>query len=472
MSDAYEALIDRKMAQAHSSGFNVPPEKLGAHLFPHQRDLVGWALRRGRAAVFADTGLGKGLMLLDWARIVAGDFGRVIIAAPLAVGPQLEEEAKRFGVAARYCRDDSAKHEIAITNYEMLHRFDAREFAGVVLDESSILKAIDGKTRALMTEMFAATEWKLCCTATPAPNDVTELGQHSEFLGVKTRAEMLAEYFAHDGGSTQDWRVKGHAVDAFWRWLATWGAVVRLPSDLGHADDGFVLPPLEMVDYVVETTNDLKASLGHENAIANALGLTKSMTLGDQRAARRATIDARVKLAAERVRAHAAEGLQSIVWCELNAEQDALADELGGLCVSIEGATPDDLKEQMLGYWKRGTVTCLVSKCAIFGFGLNLQNCSRVIFLGASHSFERTYQAIRRCWRFGQTRSVRVEMIRSDLDAAVSDNYRRKERDHQRMQSAMHELVGAAVRAEVCGATHSYNPYVPTKEMELPKWIT
>jgi len=456
--DAYTSLIARKSAATPSSGLDISPSDLAAHLYPHQRDLTAWALRRGRAALFADTGLGKGIMLLEWARHVA-ERGRVLVLAPLAVGPQLAAEAGRFGVPARYLRAGDPTARIVISNYEMMHAFDPSRFVGVVLDESSILKSFDGKTKARLLEAFAATPFRLACTATPAPNDFTELGNHAEFLGLKSRAEMLAEYFVHDGGSTQDWRIKGHAVAAFWRWVATWGAVVKRPSDLGHDDAAFDLPPLTMIEHVVASK--------HDHRETGMLFATEARTLGEQRSARRSTIGARVAKVAEI--ANCAD--QSVVWCDLNDEQDAIAESLGDRAVSIAGSTSDDAKIERHDAWLSGRVPTLVSKPTIFGFGLNWQHCHCVIFAGASHSYERTYQAIRRCWRFGQRHPVTVHVVRSELESAVVENYRRKEQDAAKMAAEMTAHVGAAVRAEVRGLSREWNPYQPAMAMILPSWI-
>lgn len=453
----YADIIARKSASAASVGFD--PGTLADHLFDHQRDLVRWALRRGRAAIFADTGLGKGPMLLEWSRHVSAR-GRVLILAPLAVGPQLESEGRRFGVDAKYRRSDQGD-PITIANYEMLHAFDASQFVGVVLDESSILKSYDGRTKQRIMESFKATPFRLACTATPAPNDFTELGNHSEFLGLKTRTEMLAEFFVHDGGSTQDWRIKGHAVTPFWRWVATWGAVVKMPHDLGYDDGGFALPPLTMTEHVVQSTD-------HDHRASGMLFAMEARTLQEQRGVRRGTIAGRVARAGELIRSCAD---QFVVWCELNDEQDAMADDLGDLCVSIDGSTDDDKKIAMHERWLRGDVRVLVSKPAIFGFGLNWQHCHRVMFIGASHSYERTYQAIRRCWRFGQTRPVTVDLVRSDLESAVVENYRRKESDAAKMAAEMTAHVGDAVRAEVRGLSREFNPYQPTVTMSAPGWL-
>lgn len=456
----YDDLIARKSASAPASGFHLAESALAAHLYPHQRDLVRWAARRGRAAVFADTGLGKGPILLEWARHVS-QHGRVLVLAPLAVGPQLEREGCKFGVEAVYRRADDGSR-ILITNYEMLHALDPGAFVGVVLDESSILKSFDGSTRTALIQAFRRTPYRLCCTATPAPNDFTELGNHSEFLGLKSRAEMLAEFFVHDGGSTQDWRVKGHAVQAFWRWVATWGAVVKMPSDLGYDDTAFTLPPLRMVEHVVPAT-------AHDVAKTGQLFALQARTLQEQRAAKRATIDSRADRIAEILRA-APSSEQFVVWCELNDEQDAIADRLGEACVSIAGATPDDDKVIMVGRWIDGDVRTMVTKSSIFGFGLNFQHCHREIFAGPSNSYERTYQAIRRCWRFGQRSEVIVDVVRSELDEAIVENYRRKEADAAKMAAEMTAHVGEAVRAEVRGLARQFDLY-HAEPITMPSWL-
>lgn len=457
MMMTYEQIIARKSACPDAVGIEVQPGKLLHALFPHQRDLVRWALRRGRAAVFADTGLGKSLMELEWARHVSM-IGRVLIATPLAVAEQLAAEGDRFGIRAPYRRNDEGD-PITVTNIDMLHSFDPGAFTGFALDESSILKAYDGSTRVYITEQWGRVPYRSAWTATPAPNDFTELGTHAAFLGVKSREEMLAEYFVHDGGSTQDWRLKGHAVSAFWRWVATWGAVVRRPSDLGHPDDGYNLPPLRMHDHVVPLDDgDVRAS--------GRLFADEATTLADQRAVRRATITKRVAMAA-----HLCGGDdQALVWCELNDEGDALESAIPG-AVQVRGSdSPDDKAERLLGF-AAGKHRVLVTKPGIAGFGLNFQRCSRMVFVGASHSYEQRYQAIRRCWRFGQTRPVDVHVIRTEADGAIVANMRRKEADAERLASEMTVHVGDAVRAEVSGTTREWNLYDPQMMMHVPEWI-
>lgn len=425
------------------------------HLFPHQKDLIRWALSRGRSAIFADTGLGKGPMLLDWARVVS-EKGRVLILAPLAVAQQLAREAKRFGSPGEYVRADNGS-QVVITNYEMLDRFDPTAFEGVVLDESSILKSFTGATRNAIIDAFQQTPYRLACTATPAPNDYTELGNHSEFLGIKTRVEMLAEYFAHDGGSTHDWRLKGHAEESFWRWVCSWAAVVRRPSDLGYEDGAYALPPLRMHEHVI--------AADHRSAWSEGLLFAPTAsTLSDQRAVRRMTRSERAKKATE-----LSTGSDPVlIWCELNAEGDDVTAAIPD-AVQISGADSLDAKEARLLGFIDGTHRVLVTKPSMAGFGLNLQHCARQIFVGASHSYEGTYQAIRRSWRYGQTRPVDVHVIRAEVEDSISANYRRKEADAERLQDM---LVSYAKQYQnvSSAAVKEWNEYDPKVNMIVPSW--
>lgn len=451
----YETFLAHKL---HSSSAEpVPHGDLAGHLFPHQRDLVAWALRRGRAAIFADCGLGKGPMLLEWARHVSAH-GRVLVLAPLAVAQQLEREAAKFGVDARYCREDTGAC-IVITNYELLAHFDVRAFVGVVIDESSILKAYDGKLRTLIIESFRDTRWRLACTATPAPNDHTELGNHAEFLGVKTRSEMLSEYFVHDGGSTQEWRLKGHARDVFWRWVASWGAVVRRPSDLGHSDEGFELPSLNMHERVIDVDHD-------DARAAGRLFFDEARTLADQRATRRGTMGKRVEVCAEL----AAGDDPVLILCELNDEADAITAAIPGAVQVAGNDSPEDKAARFLGFVD-GSIRVLVSKVKIAGYGLNFQHCNRIVFAGVSHSYEQTYQALRRLWRFGQKRPVDAWVIRAETEGAIVANLRRKEADAERMAEAMAAQMRDVMREEISSARREWTDYRPAVEMRLPDWL-
>jgi superfamily II DNA or RNA helicase len=454
--DAYQSFVDRK---SYSESFpGIDDTDIAPHLFPHQRDLVLWSLRKGRAAVFADTGLGKTAIQVEWARHVSRR-GRVLILAPLAVAQQTVEEGRRFGVDMAYRRDD-AGDLITVTNYEMLDRFSPDAFVGVVLDESSILKSFNGATRNAVIGGFKSTPYRLACTATPAPNDFTELGNHSEFLGVKTRTEMLAEYFVHDMDTTQDWRLKGHAIKSFWKWLATWGAVVRRPSDLGHEDGAYNLPPLRFHEHVIPVDN----TAAHKSGLLFAVNAT---TLSDQRAVRRGTADARIAKAAEL----ASGAGPCIVWCEMNDESKGVAAAIAD-AVEVTGSDDVDEKQDKLAMFSSGQKRVIVTKPSIAGFGLNWQHCARMVFVGASHSYEQTYQAIRRCWRFGQTMPVDVHIIRADTEQLVIDNYRRKEAEAARLGAEMAAQVIDSVRAEVQGVSaREWNPYDAHTAMTIPSWL-
>lgn len=457
----YDDVIAAKMATPYFAGIHVSPSDIGPALFAHQRDLVRWACRKGRAAVFADTGLGKSLIALEWARHVSAR-GRVLILTPLAVAQQFVREGIKWGIPIAYLRADDGAAPIVVTNYEMLAHFDPSAFHGVVIDESSCLKAFDGKTRNEIIAAFASTPMRLACTATPAPNDHGELGNHSEFLGIKTRAEMLAEYFVHDGETTSEWRLKGHARDAFWRWVASWGAVIGKPSDLGHADDGYDLPPLRMVEHVLP----IDIADAHR---AGALFAAPVSTLSDQRANRRATASKRVAKAAD----IAGDGRPCLVWCELNSEQDAIEAALGELAFSVRGSDSLDEKVASVMRWVDGERPAMISKTSIVGFGMNFQHCARQVFLGASHSYEQTYQAIRRSWRFGQTQPVDIHIIRAENEGAIVANYRRKEADAQAMAAEMRKHSRAAVRSEVQGVNaKEWNEHNAWLTMDVPSWLS
>jgi len=382
-------------------------------LFDFQRDIVNWALRRGRAAIFADCGMGKTPMQLEWAKHIPGE---VLILAPLAVSAQTVREGAKFGVPVAYARKDSQITErITVTNYEMLDHFDIDRFAGVVLDESSILKAYDGKTRTAIIDGFAQTPFRLACTATPAPNDYMELGNHSQFLGVMSYTEMLSMFFVHDGGETQKWRLKGHAESEFWRWLCSWAVMIRKPSDLGYDDGDFKLPEMVMHDVTVRV----------DTPTTGMLFAIEAGTLQERIAARRDTVADRV--------AHCAAIAKStdkpfLVWCNLNSESAALVKAIPG-AVEVKGSDSVEKKEKDLLAFSAGEIRCLVTKPTIAGHGLNWQHCADMAFVGLSDSYEQFYQAVRRCWRFGQTQSVNVHVICAETEGAVVQNIKRKERE-------------------------------------------
>jgi superfamily II DNA or RNA helicase len=456
----YDNYIQRKLSKVPptgiESGFTIPPS-----LFPHQAALVSWAIQRGRAAIFADTGLGKSRMQLAWADAVRRDTGRpVLILAPLAVAPQTVEEGRELGIEVKHCRDDSETHGqgIVITNYDRLHRFNPDRFEGVVLDESSCIKHHDTKTLKTLLTAFERHPFKLCATATPAPNDWTELGTHAEFLGICTRQEMLAEFFTHDGGDTSVWRLKGHARTLFWQWVSQWGAMVRRPSDLGFDDTAYALPPLHLHEHTVKT----------EMPLNGMLFAAEAQTLSERREARRMSVDDRVNDCAAIVNSEASEPW--VVWCDLNAEGDALTKAIHG-AVQIAGADPVEVKEQRLADFAAGRIRVLVSKPSICGFGLNWQHSARMAFVGVTDSFESYYQAVRRCWRFGQKRDVHVHVFASSAEGAVVANLRRKERDAMEMAESLSQETRDAVMQEVTGTKRQTNTYNAGKRVAVPAFL-
>jgi len=430
----YADFLERKRIIDSPTGLSEVPS-LHSSLFDFQRDIVAWALRRGRAAIFADCGLGKTLMQLEWARHVPGD---VLILAPLAVGQQTQHEAESFGIDAAYRRTDDRKPGITITNYELLDRFDVRRFAGIVLDESSILKAHDGIMRNKIIESFQGTPFRLACTATPAPNDYMELGNHAEFIGTMTRAEMLSMFFVHDGGETQKWRLKGHAQRDFWRWLCSWAVMLKKPSDLGYDDSRFTLPELVMHEVCVKV----------EEPTTGFLFPVEASSLLERLQARRDTAEERVKHCAAIV--NSTKG-PFIVWCNLNDEGDRLIRAIPG-AVEIRGSDSPDEKERAMLAFTRGDIRVLVTKPSIAGFGMNWQHCQNEAFVGLSDSYEQFYQAVRRCWRFGQERSVNVYVVFAETEGAVLANIRRKEQDAEKMAEEMIEHMHNLNEAALHGA--------------------
>ncbi len=455
----YSNFIDRKLTSVAPAGIEVPDAWRGAGLFDFQSDLTRWAIRRGRAAIFADTGLGKSRMQLRWAYTIHASTGvDVLILAPLAVAAQTQREGATIGVPVTLCREQSdVRPGLNITNYDRLHKFDTSRFGAVVLDESSIIKHHTAKTLALLLDAFRSTPFRLCATATPAPNDWTELGTHAEFLGICTRSEMLSEFFVHDGGDTQTWRLKGHARSAFWRWVSSWGALIRKPSDLGYDDAAYALPPLRVTQHAVETNSET----------AGMLFAMEAQTLMERRDARRASLDERVRECAAIVNA---DRQPWIVWCDLNAEGDALRDAIPD-AVEIRGSDDAEVKERRLIEFADGKIRALITKPSIAGFGLNWQHCARMAFVGVTDSFEAYYQALRRCWRFGQTREVHVHIFASELEGSVIANLARKERDALAMSDAMSAETHDAVMSAVCGSTRQSNPYHPTQRIALPDFL-
>lgn len=455
----YQDFVSRKLAYTESAG--VDAEWLDpSNLFSHQETLCRWSLRKGRSAIFADTGLGKTRMELKWADAVHRATGSdVLVLAPLAVAEQTRMEGESIGIRVTHARDGAdVMHGITITNYDRIHRFDTSRFGAVVLDESSRIKHDDSKTLKVLMDAFRNTPYKLCATATPAPNDWTELGTHAQFLGVCTASEMLAEFFVHDGGETQVWRLKGHARKAFWQWVSGWGAMIQKPSDLGFDDSAYRLPPLNVQQVTVES--DFQATDGMLFAL-------EAQTLSERRNARRNSMIYRVRACAEMVNASQDPW---VVWCELNAEGDALTAAIPD-AVEVRGSDTTEKKEQSLTDFAGGKIRVLISKSKIAGWGLNWQHCNNIAFAGATDSFEGYYQSIRRCWRFGQKRPVNVWLFVSDIEGAVLRNLQRKEKDAIEMFAALSEETAEAVRVSVIGQKRQSNSYSANKKIRLPSFI-
>ena len=453
---AHKRLIDP------ATGMDDVPA-LPSFLFPHQRDITRWALRRGRAAVFAGTGLGKTLIELVWAGEVARHIGRpVLIFTPLAVASQHVREAAHFGLTASLARSqaDIQSAEVYVTNYAKMDRFDLSQFGGIVLDESSIIKSHDGKTRARLIDECRSIPFRLAATATPAPNDFMELGNHAEFLGIMSYSEMLAMFFVHDGGETQKWRLKGHAQTEFWRWMASWSVMLRSPSDLGYPNDGYDLPPLMTQQHTaaVEYRADLDAG---------TLFPIEARTMQERIGARRSSIAERVDLAAEIVATKS--DRPWVIWCNLNDESAALARAIPG-AVEVRGSDDEDEKERRLVAFSEGRIRVLVSKPSITGFGVNWQHCADTVFVGLNDSFEQVYQAIRRFWRFGQAQPVTAHFIASELEGAVVANLRRKEADAEHMAAQMVVHMADLSAAELHGASRLKANYQP-RSVPLPSFI-
>jgi DNA modification methylase len=428
----YEEFLRAKTLTAEAHGVDVDGASIHQMLFPFQRDLTRYALRKGRSAVFADTGLGKTFIQCEWARLTGE---RALIVAPLSVARQTVKEAAKLNLEVRYVRHQKeVGGPVSITNYEMLDEFDPEAFGAIALDESSILKAMDGKTRGKLTEMFANTPMKLCCTATPAPNDISEIANHAEFLGIISRAEMLAMFFVHDD---EGWRLKGHAELPFYRWLASWGISIRKPSDLGYSDTGYELPALTITPHFVET----------ECTPDGALFYTGLKGITDRASVRKKTTAERVAYTADLVRQT---DDQFIVWHGLNDEGYELVKAIPD-AVLVEGSQSPEEKASALEAFQDGTFRVLVTKPKIAGFGMNFQNAHNMAFCGMNDSWEAYYQCVRRCWRFGQTKPVQVHAVLSEIEQDVWDNVMRKDKEAQEMRENLIEHVKEFEKAEIGG---------------------
>jgi len=443
----YEQFLERKRFTPIVSGLTeIPP--LNPAMFPHQRDVTAWALRLGRAAAFLGTGLGKSLIELDWARCVQAHTGLpVLLIAPLAVAYQMVLEGEKFGVNTVYCKEPTdAQVHIVTTNYERMKAFDPADYSGVVLDESSILKSFDGKTRSELIDAFKDTPYRLAATATPAPNDHMELGNHAEFLGVMTATEMLSMFFTHDGGETQKWRLKGHARKEFWKWVCSWAVSMRKPSDAGYDDGPFVLPELIYHEHIIQV----------DTPTEGMLFAMPAESLSERLASRRSTVEDRAKRVKEIVDREPDETW--LVWTNLNAESEMVVKSVDGM-VEVTGSDAPDVKAERAFDFAQGKIPRMVSKPDIFGWGVNWQACSHAIFAGVTDSFEKFFQAVRRNWRFGQTKPVHIHIIAASTEGNVLENLKRKEREAEQMAQEMIENMQDLTRMNLKGTVRSESTY-------------
>ena len=448
----YSEFLSRKATTIPCCGFSFEKENMNPSLFDWQKDIVCWALKKAKTALIDYCVLGKTIQQLEWCDIVARHTDRpTLIIAPLAVSRQTRNEGRKFGYDVNICRtQDDVRSGINITNYEMLEHFNLSAFSGIALDESSVLKQYSGKLRNQIIEACRNTPYKLSCTATPAPNDYMELGNQAEFLGVMTRTEMLATFFVHDGGETSKWRLKGHAAQDFWTWLTSWAVVLTTPADLGYSGAGYELPKLN-IKYI-EVPSDGKIA----------------STLSERREARRVSMTARCRAAARLIENDADSSW--LIWCDLNDEADTLRAMIPK-AREVRGSDTSERKEIRLTAFSEGLLPRLITKPSIAGFGLNWQCCHNMIFVGLSDSYEMLYQAIRRCWRFGQTNDVNVYIVISTTEGAVKENIERKDQQCKQMVAEMVKHTKDILSSEIKATVRMTEEYTPSVEMLTPAWL-
>jgi hypothetical protein len=464
MTGLYADFLASKTPHVVPSGVPLADQpRLGKAPFDWQAELIRWSLMLGRAALFEECGLGKTLQQLEWANAVVEHADRnVLILAPLAVAAQTVQEGARFGIEARYARNQGeVKPGITVTNYDRLDAFDPDTFEGVVLDESSILKSYMGKTKRSLVEKFARLRFRLCCTATPAPNDVMELGNHCEFLGVMESHEMLTRWFINDTMAAGHYRLKGHAEDDFWRWVASWAACIARPSDVvgpdgqEYSDAGFELPGLDVHEHIVAAGGRAKVGELFHDGKLTATTMHQEM---------RQTASARADRAAELVVSEPGEAWT--IWCNTNYEADELRARIPD-AVEVRGDDSLDEKERKLAMFSDGSARRIITKPSIAGFGLNWQHCARSAFVGLSYSYEQFYQALRRSYRFGQKRAVQAHVIGAKSEQGIRSAIGRKQSEHTRMQERM-----ARASREARHAKRAVDAYAPSLRMTVPRWLS
>lgn len=460
MDATYLEFIAKKRLRAEKYGFT--PCILNENLKDWQSRIVDWACRRGRAALFADTGLGKTLMQLAWAENIVAHAGRVLLLCPLGVRHQTASEANKFGIGCEVKVVESPADlcsGVNVTNYDKLHLFADEAFDGVVLDESSILKSLNGKTKNALIKQFGNTQYRLACTATPAPNDHMELGNHSEFLGVMQSVDMLNRFFYHDSGNTANWVLRPHGRKQFWEWVASWGVCIGMPSDIGGCDGGYILPAMKIHRHFVEVDDQFVP----EGMLFNTIGCSAT-TIHEEK---RLTCGVRVSKAAELANACRE---PVIIWCDTNQESSELAESIDG-SEELKGSDSSTRKESLLADFASGRLLKLVTKPSICGMGLNWQHCRKMVFAGLTYSFEQYYQAVRRIYRFGQLSEVDIHIVLAETDSAIDSVIAKKESDFAAMRSGMASAMRESSWREF-GLDNSKKVYVPSVDVSLPKWMT
>lgn len=455
----YREFLNGKRLSTTAYGFEVGEGEINSGLFTWQARIVRWALVRGRTALFEDCGLGKTLQQLEWARhIWQHTDGMILLLTPLAVGKQTLREHNRFSINAparmATCQDD-CEPGINVANYEKLHLFDASKFNAVVLDESQILKSYTGATKRALIDNFRTTPYRLACTATPAPNDRMELGNHAEFLGIMPANEMLARWFINEGKNCGHYRLRKHATRDFWSWIASWAVCISKPSDLGFPDDGFSLPPLNVHEHIIDS-----------RPAAGWLFAAGGVSAVCVHAEKRSCLPERADKVADLVNS---DSDQWAVWCDTDYEADALRDRIPD-AVEVRGSHTDKIKEDRLGGFQDGTHRIIITKPEIGGLGLNWQHAHKTTWF-AGYSYEKFYQAIRRLWRYGQKLPVECHVVMSEVEQSIADVVRRKQSEHDEMKSEMAEAMKEFQIANICGAGMKLAPYTPNRKVMVPDWL-
>ena len=451
----YSDFLEKKKYTYDNAGFDISLDDLNSNLFEFQKQIVKWALKKGRCALFLDTGLGKTICQLEFAnQVCKKENGKALILAPLAVSRQTKQEGDKFGIEVNICRTQSDVIDgINITNYEMLQHFNPNEFCCIVLDESSILKASLGKMANEIIEVFKFTKYKLACTATPSPNDFTEFGNHCEFLNIMSRVEMLATFFINDSKESR-WRMKRHAESKFWEWLATWAMVVKNPKDIGYGDSRYNLPKLNINTIIVE-------SPCHSGELIPFF----AKDLQERRDARKESIVTRVNAVKDLIKKMDS----CLIWVDYNDESDLIHRECN--IVEVKGSDTNEHKENSMTDFANGDIKFLVSKPSICGFGMNFQKCHNMIFCGLSDSYERFYQAIRRCYRFGQEKDVNVYVIISQRESAILTNIKKKQAQHDKMSMEMISRTSEILKNEIHSTVKLVEDYITCKVVKIPDWV-